>query len=58
MAQNRNIREKIDALRQEKVVFDRIYAKLEKNELEEKMQNMDDIIEKAKAAYTEREGAK
>lgn len=57
MAQNKHLREQIDALRRERVVFDNIYKKLE-GELEDKKDKMMQIIQKAESAYEEREQAK
>lgn len=57
VAQNKNLREQIDALRRERVVFDTIYLKLE-NELKRKKDEMKRIIEKAEKAYEQREQAK
>lgn len=56
VAHNRELKEKIDALRRERIVFDKIYSKLEK-ELSNKKE-MRQIIEKADKAYKEREKAK
>lgn len=57
MAENRSIREKIDALRKEKVVFDKIYEKLER-ELKEKKKDMKDAISNAERACEAREALK
>ena len=57
VAHNRQLRDKIDALRRERVVFDKIYKKLEK-ELENKKKEMHTIIEEAEDAYKKREKAK
>jgi len=57
VAQNKNLREQIDALRRERVVFDNIYKKLE-SELKKKKDEMLKIIEKADTAYKQRELAK
>jgi chromosome segregation ATPase len=43
VAQNKHLREQIDALRRERVVFDNIYKKLE-GELEDKKDKMMQII--------------
>ena len=51
------MREQIDALRRERVVFDNIYKKLE-TELKKKKDEMMKIIEKAEKAYNKREAAK
>ncbi len=57
VAQNKNLREQIDALRRERVVFDNIYKKLE-TELKKKKDDMMKIIERAERAYMQREAAK
>jgi chromosome segregation ATPase len=51
------LREQIDALRRERVVFDNIYKKLE-TELKKKKDDMMKIIERAERAYMQREAAK
>merc|ERR1719277_314233 len=56
IAANRVLREQIDTLRRERVVFDDIYRKLE-NELQQKKQEMAHIIEQANAAYEARDQA-
>ncbi|CAE8643393.1 unnamed protein product [Polarella glacialis] len=53
---NRSLREQIDTLRRERVVFDDIYRKLE-NELQQKKKEMANIIEQANAAYEARDSA-
>merc|ERR1740127_159159 len=53
---NRVLREQIDTLRRERVVFDNIYKKLE-NELQSKKKEMANIIEQANAAYEARDSA-
>jgi len=53
---NRILREQIDTLRRERVVFDDIYKKLE-NELHSKKKEMANIIEQANAAYEARDSA-
>jgi len=53
---NRSLREQIDTLRRERVVFDDIYRKLE-NELQQKKREMANIIEQANAAYEARDQA-
>merc|ERR1712187_621549 len=53
---NRGLREQIDTLRRERVVFDDIYKKLE-NELLQKKKEMANIIEQANAAYESRDSA-
>merc|ERR1740138_498716 len=56
IAANRSLREQIDTLRRERVVFDDIYRKLE-NELHSKKKEMANIIEQANAAYEARDSA-
>jgi len=56
IAANRALREQIDTLRRERVVFDDIYRKLE-NELQQKKKEMANIIEQANAAYEARDSA-
>mmetsp|Transcript_132550 Transcript_132550/g.424175 ORF Transcript_132550/g.424175 Transcript_132550/m.424175 type:complete len:539 (-) Transcript_132550:68-1684(-) len=56
IAANRTLREQIDTLRRERVVFDDIYRKLE-NELQQKKKEMANIIEQANAAYEARDQA-
>jgi len=53
---NRALREQIDTLRRERVVFDDIYKKLE-NELHSKKKEIANIIEQANAAYEARDSA-
>merc|ERR1740127_109179 len=53
---NRGLREQIDTLRRERVVFDDIYKKLEL-ELHSKKKEMANIIEQANAAYEARDSA-
>merc|ERR1719174_2254228 len=53
---NRILREQIDTLRRERVVFDDIYKKLE-GELHSKKKEMANIIEQANAAYEARDSA-
>ena len=50
------MRETIDSLRRERVIFDNIYRKLEK-ELHNKRKDMANIIEIANSAYEERDRA-
>jgi len=50
------LRENIDSLRRERVIFDNIYRKLEK-ELHNKRKDMANIIEIANSAYEERDRA-
>ncbi len=57
VAVNRQLREQIDCLRRERVVFDKIYQNLEK-ELERKKNKMVKTIAKAEDAYVKREFAK
>lgn len=54
IAHNKKLREEIDSLRRERVIFDNIYQKLEK-ELNEKRKSMANIIEEANRAYDERD---
>merc|ERR1719386_138801 len=56
IAAHRSLREQIDTLRRERVVFDDIYRKLE-NELQQKKKEMANIIEQANAAYEVRDSA-
>jgi chromosome segregation ATPase len=56
IAANRSLRDQIDALRRERVVFDDIYKKLE-SELQQKKREMANIIEQANAAYEARDSA-
>ncbi|CAD7975422.1 unnamed protein product [Amoebophrya sp. A25] len=56
VAENKKLRDTIDSLRSERVVFDNIYAKLEK-EFEQKKKEMANIIEQANAAYEARDAA-
>merc|ERR1719437_175401 len=56
IAANRKLREQIDLLRRERLVFDDIYRKLE-NELQQKKKEMANIIEQANAAYEARDQA-
>jgi DNA repair exonuclease SbcCD ATPase subunit len=56
LAHNKNLRETIDNLRRERVVFDNIYRKLEK-ELHEKKKKMANIIELSNQAYEARDQA-
>lgn len=53
---NRTLREQIDTLRRERVVFDDIYRKLE-NELLQKKNEMANIIDQANSAYEARDSA-
>jgi chromosome segregation ATPase len=56
VAQNKALRHKIDEYRRERVIFDGIYKKLER-ELHEKKKEMAVIIEDSKVAYMKREEA-
>jgi|UniRef100_A0A7S4CXD5 DNA repair exonuclease SbcCD ATPase subunit len=56
LAHNKELREQIDNLRRERVVFDGIYKKLER-ELHEKKKQMADIIEQSNLYYEERDMA-
>jgi len=56
LAHNKHLRETIDNLRRERVVFDGIYKKLEK-ELQEKKKEIASIVEMANIAYEARDQA-
>jgi chromosome segregation ATPase len=56
IANNKKLREQIDNLRRERVIFDSIYQKLEK-ELHDKRKEMANIIEAANSAYEDRDRA-
>lgn len=56
LAKNKALRDRIDDLRRERVVFDVIYKKLER-ELHEKKKEMKVIIEDSKNAYAQRDKA-
>lgn len=56
IAINKQLRQQIDSLRRERVIFDKLYKKLEK-ELHEKRKEMANIIETANTAYEERDKA-
>merc|ERR1740138_524299 len=56
LAHNKNLRETIDNLRRERVVFDNIYRKLEK-ELHEKKKQMANIIELSNLSYEQRDNS-
>ncbi|KAL4455785.1 hypothetical protein ABPG74_003195 [Tetrahymena malaccensis] len=56
IAVNKQLRQQIDSLRRERVIFDNLYKKLEK-ELHEKRKQMANIIETANTAYEERDRA-
>ena len=51
---NRVLREEIDNLRRERIVFDSLYKKLQR-ELAEKKRSMAEVIEQANVAYEERD---
>jgi coiled-coil domain-containing protein 63/114 len=54
LSRNKNLRENIDSLRRERIVFDGVYKKLER-ELHERKQEMAAIIEDSKNAYQARD---
>lgn len=56
LAANKKLREEIDNLRSERVVFDGIYRKMERK-LQEKKQDMAMLIEQSNEAYEVRDGA-
>lgn len=56
VATNKHLRDQIDGLRRERVVFDNIHKKLEA-ELQQKKKEMANIIEQANAAYEARDSA-
>ena len=56
LGKNKKLKEEIDSLRRERLVFDQIYKKLEK-ELEEKKREMANIIEVSNSAYEARNAA-
>lgn len=56
LAENKQLRQKIDEYRRERVVFDGIYKKLER-ELHERKKQMAVIVEDSKNAYQARETA-
>ena len=56
LAKNKELRKEIDNLRRERVVFDQIYKKLEK-ELEDKKKEMANVIEISNVAYEARDQA-
>lgn len=56
IAHNKSLRERIDGLRRERVVFDQIYKKLEMN-LDQKKKEMANIIEISNSAYESRDQA-
>eukprot|EP00830_Metopus_es_P012781 TRINITY_DN2941_c0_g1_i1.p1 TRINITY_DN2941_c0_g1~~TRINITY_DN2941_c0_g1_i1.p1 ORF type:complete len:481 (-),score=176.59 TRINITY_DN2941_c0_g1_i1:8-1450(-) len=53
IAQNKQLKDQIDALRRERVIFDKIYKNLE-SELKQKKKIMSEKIEKAEESYLER----
>lgn len=53
---NTRLRQEIDSLRRERVVFDQLYKKMER-ELTRKKNHMAEIIETANAAYEQRDTA-
>eukprot|EP00750_Incisomonas_marina_P027061 INCI6104.1.p1 GENE.INCI6104.1~~INCI6104.1.p1 ORF type:complete len:553 (+),score=154.84 INCI6104.1:246-1904(+) len=55
LSYNKDLREQIDNLRKERVVFDNIYKKLE-NKLHNKKKQMSQIIEESNKAYEARDG--
>ena len=57
LSHNKSLREKIDNLRRERVVFDNIYRKLER-ELHQKKKKMANIIELSNQAYESRDQQK
>jgi chromosome segregation ATPase len=57
VAQNKQIRDGIDTLRREKLVYTNIYKKLQ-TELEEKREKLNDLLAKGEMAVREREAAK
>lgn len=54
LAKNKEMRADIDSLRKEKLVFETLYNRMEKN-LSSKRKNMAEIIEVANSAYEERD---
>lgn len=54
IAHNKKLRDEIDDLRRERVVFENIYRKMER-ELQEKKQKMAEIIEVSNASYEQRD---
>ena len=57
LANNKGLRSKVDELRKERVIFDGIYKKLEK-EMHEKKKNIDQLVDEANRAYQSRDEAK
>ena len=56
LGKNKKLKEQIDSLRRERLVFDQIYVKLQR-ELQEKKKEMAEIIEKSNTAYEARDAA-
>eukprot|EP00357_Protocruzia_adherens_P037033 CAMPEP_0114977314 /NCGR_PEP_ID=MMETSP0216-20121206/3168_1 /TAXON_ID=223996 /ORGANISM="Protocruzia adherens, Strain Boccale" /LENGTH=547 /DNA_ID=CAMNT_0002338357 /DNA_START=38 /DNA_END=1681 /DNA_ORIENTATION=+ len=56
ISHNKTLREEIDSLRRERVIFDEIYKKLERD-LHNKRKEMANIIESANSAYEDRDKA-
>ena len=56
LGKNKKLKEEIDSLRRERLVFNQIYKKLEK-ELEEKKREMANFIEVSNSAYEARDAA-
>ena len=54
LAVNKEMRDQIDGFRKEKLVFETLYTRMEKN-LANKRKNMAEIIEVANSAYEERD---
>ena len=54
LAKNKEMRSEIDSLRKEKLVFETLYNRMEKN-LSNKRKSMAEIIEVANSAYEERD---
>lgn len=54
LAYNKALRETIENLRRERLVFDQIYRKLER-ELEEKKEKLNEILEVSNSAYEARD---
>ena len=57
VSDNKHLREQIDALRRERVIFDNVYKRLERDLLG-KRQDMSNVIEIANSAYEESDRAK
>lgn len=56
VSKNKDLRQEIENLREERVVFDSIYKKME-SELQEKKRHMAEVIEKSNEAYEHRDEA-